>query len=87
MTGFGDARYKYMRVDKWNWSKTSKKTGKVIKLMKFFEVKKVFSKEYDRKLVNRVMKRQGMKGKDGRKVAKGLVKAYRLGKIGAEALY
>lgn len=46
-----------------------------------------FRKAYDSALIKKVMRRQGMKGKDGRKVATGLVRAYRLGIVNADALY
>ncbi len=88
MGTFDTGRYKYEGGGKGRrWKMVDKSTGKMVKWLPFREAKKRFTKAYDNKLVLKVMRRQGMKGADGRKVAKGLVKAYRLGKINADALY
>ena len=85
---FDDGRWRYEGGGKGSrWKMIDKSDGRVVKTLTFKQSKERFRKAYDRKLVNKVMRRQGMKGKDGRKVAKGLVKAYRLGKINADALY
>lgn len=88
MGTFDVGRWRYEGGGKGSrWKLIDKHTGKQIRTITFKEAKKRFSKEYDRKLVNKVMRRQNLKGANGRKVAKGLVKAYRLGKIDADALY
>lgn len=85
---FESGRWRYEGGGKGSrWKMIDKSTGKVIKTLTFKQSKARFRKAYENKLINKVMRRQGMKGKDGRKVAKGLVKAYRLGIINADALY
>jgi hypothetical protein len=85
---FDSGRYRYIGGDKGKrWKVFDKHTGKQVNEISFTEAKKRFYKAYDNKLITKIMRRQGMKGKDGRKVAKGLVRAYRLGIIGADALY
>lgn len=85
---FDTGRYKYVGGGKGSrWKMIDKSDGRVIKTVTFKQAKARFRKAYDNKLILKVMRRQGMKGKDGRKVAKGLVKAYRLGIVNADALY
>jgi len=69
------------------WIMYDKHTGKQIRTLTFKEAKARFAKAYDNKLITKIMRRQGMKGAGGRKVAKGLIKAWRLGIIGSDALY
>jgi hypothetical protein len=88
MGTFDAGRWRYEGGGKGSrWKLIDKSTGRQVKTLTFREAKRRFAKEYDRKLVNKVMRRQGLKGKDGRKVARGLVRAYRLGKVNADALY
>jgi len=88
MGTFDTGRYKYEGGGKGRkWKMIDKSTGRTIKTIPFREAKRRFSKAYDNKLVLKVMRRQELKGAGGRKVAVGLVKAYRLGKINADALY
>lgn len=85
---FESGRYRYIGGGKGSkWKMIDKNTGKKVRTLTFRQAKARFRKAYDNKLINKVMRRQGMKGKDGRKVAKGLVRAYRLGIIDADALY
>jgi hypothetical protein len=85
---FDSGRYRYIGGGKGKpWQMFDKHSGKLVKTISFKEAKARFYKAYDNKLITKIMRRQGMKGKDGRKVAKGLVRAYRLGIIGADALY
>lgn len=85
---FDGGRYRYEGGGKGSrWKMIDKSNNRVIKTMAFKEAKVRFAKAYDNKLILKVMRRQDMHGKDGRKVAKGLVKAYRLGKVNADALY
>ncbi len=88
MGSFESGRWRYEGGGKGSkWKMIDKSSGKLIKTITFKQARSRFRKAYDNKLILKVMRRQGMKGKDGRKVAKGLVKAYRLGKINADALY
>lgn len=88
MGAFEYGRYRYVGGGKGRtWTMFDKNTGRKIKVISFKEAKARFAKAYDNKLIRKIMRRQGMKGKDGRKVAKGLIKAWRLGIIGSDALY
>lgn len=88
MGSFVSGRYRYEGGGRGSrWKMYDQHDDRHIKTLTFREAKARFRKAYDNKLVLKVMRRQGLRGKDGRKVAKGLVRAYRLGKINADALY
>jgi hypothetical protein len=88
MGSFRDGRWKYIGGGKGSrWKMIDTHDNHVVRTLTFKEMRVRFKAAYERKLINKVMRRQGMKGKNGRKVAKGLVKAYRLGIIDADALY
>lgn len=88
MGTFDSGRWRYEGGGKGaRWKMIDKHSGRVVKIIPFREAKSRFRRAYDNKLTLKVMRRQGLVGKDGRKVAKGLVKAYRLGKVDADALY
>ncbi len=87
MGKFVAGRWTYVKDGRQPWKMYETKTNRFVRIIPFKDVKKRFSRIYDQKLVKKVMRRQGLKGKSGRKVAKGIVRAYRLGIIGSDALY